>query len=1301
MTVFTDYQYLVDWNGDGSYSHAWSDVSEYVLDASFQRGAVDGVPSQAGAGSLSLKLDNSSAIFSPDNESSPLYGLIVPFLRVRLIMSIGGTPACMFAGFMESVDPAAGLPATTSTASLKAYGIISRIQDEEAWISLQENITTGWLAGALLNAAGISAGDYDAETGLSTIAKYWLKPGSGLLSAIRDLEAEELGHIVEDPEGQVVFWDRSHYFTDPRSGVIQAIYGAGGLKLWNLQRTNSLRGIYNSVAANVRTFNVTEENILLAVVTDVPNGLGGTPLIVPGAGSLTVFIDFPSPESPSQYIGVDSWGIVDYQANSSADGTGDDLTEYLGQTTRQEYGPRLMIVLANSSETPAHLVVLRAHGVAVIEGTPVPIKSEDAASIAKYGRRPWPFSFNWITNQADGQAKLDYIISEYKDPRARISFDVKGNYDAAHLAEVQTRREGDRIRVVAGSEFGLFIDAEFIVDAVIHKIGADRLHVITLYCTEAPKRQLEADGTPHNPNHIPDADAIKQPDQLWTTGLALADSILLICGANKWNSDIVKAEIRAKRIPSGTTARSVDLRTPGEGGTFTHNGQDRIIIEDLYADWQGLRHQFFYGEYPGIWYWAIRLKNASGWSNWTDGNDDPQYVTDNVNTEAGALIDIGPPARWKITLRSGVQEGTAVVMATRPKINGNRIMSVAFQIRDVSEGAWRNIDADAGAAETLYDGSEINHTFDPSTGVLRKESGDYGDAAAGGGLLLVDVRQSSFDHRCVVWREISPDQIDGTEISGIQPFPTSFALNADGEYSKLRARIVRPPLVWSETDPAANNDGFQSEGGYRKRDFVFGGMVGDLDTDVFLSPPFAIPEGLTIADLEARVWFENVYSVSDDENHETDILDAANLASVPIVFHATALGDISNPPAAGSWAMIRIPCDLYIAGVTVLSDQAGSIEFDIRRCLYDAYPDGPGDSIVAASPPALAGSLSYQDYTLAGWARALNRGDVLVFYVQSGAASIQRATITLECLATISIGSGAAPGSDSLPAPWAYWPMDEVSTFEVPCAPSIWHHGDGIGGQYLWVKSTFQLEGETESLANGPAYGPIYIPHGKGFQCYWKTGKRSVQRGGWVGGGAGTMFYDDAWAILNVRLVGFKIWTNSVEGGPIGIKGWQAIYRDANGDTAYGPVRGTTSGETENQFVLGDNEYITQVKGYHGWGDQSAFKQKIIRLEFVTNLGSHVFGSQYDTPFTINVPAAGSNRSHTFAGLYGCYAGDPKAIRRVGVLYYVDTFDETVPVPDDAIGWNLYASTDGLSFGKKNLLGGVIGLGSAFNFPET
>ena len=90
----------------------------------------------------------------------------------------------------------------------------------------------------------------------------------------------------------------------------------------------------------------------------------------------------------------------------------------------------------------------------------------------------------------------------------------------------------------------------------------------------------------------------------------------------------------------------------------------------------------------------------------------------------------------EISEQHDCQNGNSGVNGLTPsKVNGNRIMSVAFQIRDASAGAWRNIDADAGAADTLYDGSEINHTFNPATGVLRKESGDYGGATSSGGFL--------------------------------------------------------------------------------------------------------------------------------------------------------------------------------------------------------------------------------------------------------------------------------------------------------------------------------------------------------------------------------------------------------------------------------------------------------------------------------------------------------------------------------------------------------------------------------------
>jgi hypothetical protein len=1316
MTVYADYQYLVDWEGDGLYAHEYSDISDLVLNASFQRGTQEGIPFQAGAGAISVKLDNSSGIFSPDDEAGPLYGKVIPFLRIRMIMSVNGTPAYLFTGFLESIDPTVGMPVGISTADLRAFGIIAMLQDAEASLEMVENTSTCWIAGALFTAAGIGAGDFDVDLGQSTVAKYWKKAGSNLMNCVREMEAEELGHLVETPEGKAHLWDRAHYFTDPRSSVVQATYGTGTLNIWKLKRLNSLRGIFNSASAEIKTFNKTALDILLLTITDVPNGQGGKPLIVPAGGSLSILFDFPGAGSPSEYIGVEEWGIVDYQGNSSADGTGTDLTSDLSETTRSELGPRLQVVFHNAAAQDAHLTVLRAHGVATVEGDPLPLISEATAdpsgpaSITRYGRRSYPYSFNWSTDADDCQAKLDYVVAQYKDPRPRISFEVIGNYDENHLLECQTRREGDRIRVVAGEDFGLMLDEEFIVDAVAHQVGNDRLHVMTLYCTQAPASQLLADGTVRVPNEI-SPDTLEMPDQLWTVGVALPSvqgsppdtsigCILIICGANKWNADIDEAEVRAKWLAAGASVKSVDLRTAGEGGTFADNGTTQIIHTGLFADWQGLRHQFFYGPYEGIWYFAVRLKNAAGWSNWTDGNRNPQYVTDCVDTNVKELVDTGPPDDWDITLRQGVQEGTCVVMATRPKYNGNRIMSVTFQIRDVGAGAWRELDDDLGAAKTLYDGSDTDHIYDPTTGTLTKASGTYDSAVGVGGLLLIDVRQGNFNHMCCVWRPLSADQLDGETITGIQPFPFAFAQTDDGVFTRVRCKIVRTPANWNNYEPAANNDGFQSESGYRSSNFVIGGMVGDLDTDTFLSPPIPIPEGLVIADLEARVWFENLYSVSDDENHETTIVDAASLAIIPVVFEATAHGISPAAPIAGEWKMIRIPSKMFIAGVTVLADVAGDCEWDIRKCTYDAYPAVLGNSIVGATPPALDAVSKYQDFTLSDWTRGLEQGDCLVFFLQPGATGINQVTISIFCSLAVTIGKQTTPGTDAMPKPWAYWPMDEVSTFVVPNAPAIWGGAAGgiLTGQYLWVRQTFQLEGDVESLANGDIYGPIYIPPGVDLRAFWKTPLRTVNIGSWEGGGSGTLFYDDSYALANVRVIGYKIYTNSVGGGPVGIKGWQAIYRDSAGVTTYGPVRGTTSGETESQFLLGDNEYITQVKGYRN-GDTS-FQNKIYQLEFVTNTGSHVYGTAYGTAFTLTIPAAVLSGGYQFAGLYGSYAADPKAIRKVGILYFTDTWTEPTPTPDGVIGWNFYTSEDGLNFSKKNLTGGVILLNEVFTYPE-
>jgi hypothetical protein len=337
---------------------------------------------------------------------------------------------------------------------------------------------------------------------------------------------------------------------------------------------------------------------------------------------------------------------------------------------------------------------------------------------------------------------------------------------------------------------------------------------------------------------------------------------LRICSgafAKEFNSGISKAEFRAYFVASGETfPEYVDMRTASEGGTFEHDGTTKLQIEDIFADEEGAAYSFVSAA-QGRWYIAWRLfDSVEGWSDWSDGNENPAKVQHYVDTGDPTLVDTGPPANWEVVVKQGTAL-TFLVEATRPATNGNRIVGAVFQYKDSSTGSWRDIDADAGPAVVRYDGSAINHTYDPVACTITKPSGDYGDAATLGGLLLVDVRASNFDNKYVDrWVFLEASDISGTTISGVKDLHLQITPNAEGNYENVRVKIVTPLSEW-------DTEGYFAEKGAEA--LIYWNRVegGDIASEVFRSRAFAIPAGVTVSNLEARVFFMNDYSVSDDD----------------------------------------------------------------------------------------------------------------------------------------------------------------------------------------------------------------------------------------------------------------------------------------------------------------------------------------------------------------------------------------------------------------------------------------------------
>ena len=97
---------------------------------------------------------------------------------------------------------------------------------------------------------------------------------------------------------------------------------------------------------------------------------------------------------------------------------------------------------------------------------------------------------------------------------------------------------------------------------------------------------------------------------------------------------------------------------------------------------------------------------------------------------------------------------------------------------------------------------------------------------------------------------------------------------------------------------------------------------------------------------------------------------------------------------AGVKGFLRVPFNCTIERVTLAADQVGSIQVDIWKSTYAAFPPTDAGSITGGNEPEITGGNKGEDASLTGWSTALNEGDILAFNVDS-ATTITRLTVKL------------------------------------------------------------------------------------------------------------------------------------------------------------------------------------------------------------------------------------------------------------------------------------------------------------------
>lgn len=316
--------------------------------------------------------------------------------------------------------------------------------------------------------------------------------------------------------------------------------------------------------------------------------------------------------------------------------------------------------------------------------------------------------------------------------------------------------------------------------------------------------------------------------------------------AKKNNATIDLGEFRAIFVSGTGDLPYYDLRTVAEGGTFVADGITKIQVNVDSANADGAQY-IFTSAAAGRWYYAWRLRNTVGWSNWTDGNIKPTRVSQYVDTRTSTAADIGPPEDWDVYLEDGPSSNTVVVRATRPKINGDIINWMAVQIMDADVGTWVDLLTGSDAGHLRWDGRSNDYTLNSATrNQIHDDDGAGWGTAAVGDLVLLDVRGGG-----EVWNEQHCQWGVIKAISGA--YITINGFFRPQAYTQMRLIIVKPPWAWTT--------GGYGQGMWPQKKEEENLFIGDTGTREFVTTPIVIPA--TCTNPEARVWFENNYSRAD------------------------------------------------------------------------------------------------------------------------------------------------------------------------------------------------------------------------------------------------------------------------------------------------------------------------------------------------------------------------------------------------------------------------------------------------------
>jgi len=499
MSVQATYDVRIDLNGSRVFSDANENVSDDWKRMTWRLGVGKPFDALARAASCEIVLNNADGRFSPEHGSG-LAGFR-PGALVRIRTTYDGATRQHFIGWIApgGIRPAPGTRGKRETV-VQAQGWLSRIQDVEVTLEVQEgkrtdevilalmqaaNVyppgTMGWLLGlpgstSLGETTRLSTGfsdftDLDAGATILNYAGDNWEEGVSVYGALRDVVAAE-GEgalLYVDREGKLIFrsrhWPHGDMYNAGDATLTQSDIKEGGLDYGYGGR------IVNDVTVGLRPRTVTGSESSKVTLGTIDRALR----VDPGE-SETTRIRYD--DGSGERIGGKSVEIGDYTATANQDGSGADLTSQVSAAITEEGGTSATVEFTNGSSRPAFIQPgASVKGVKITDFGKQEITHADEDSILAYGRQKECLQLSLLDDTRFAESLAEGLVYLRKEPMGEIAaVTMVANKSDSLMQQALARTIGDRIQLSEGQTGA---SGEYFIVGEQHQVNGQRHHLVT------------------------------------------------------------------------------------------------------------------------------------------------------------------------------------------------------------------------------------------------------------------------------------------------------------------------------------------------------------------------------------------------------------------------------------------------------------------------------------------------------------------------------------------------------------------------------------------------------------------------------------------------------------------------------------------------------------------------------------------------------------------------------------------------------------------------------------------------------